>query len=346
MALYEKMVLISEQEYLQLKGFQMHVGERHDGDIDYGAGDGDDGDGGDDGDDDGDGDEGGAEQRQRLNERYRTMFQRARERRIMNEPPPPPQRLNEQYADYRRRLRQHLLQHRLDRQVAALPPRTIQRTPLPAASPQLSPGQAAVSTLHHLTPSQTAAATRQGLLHPTVFQPRGSPPVRYTWAAFGSPPSNYGSFYSSSSSRTSSPRNRPPLQTTPLLNKTPAYSAFDSSLSEYGSFHPPITISTISSRNRPPLQTPEPQFGSTPTYGRAARRIQFGPDTPLSQSRGRTAGSGDASFSDIELFADTPRHSEASTTLQNIQLSPEDLGMLENIGVRQPINTIMTLWEP
>src|SRR5277367_6623315 len=132
MALYEKMVLISEQEYLQLKGFQMHVGERHDGDIDYSAGDGDDGDGG----DDGGGDEGGAEQRQRLNERYRTMFQRARERRIMNEPPPPPpQRLNEQYADYRRQLRQHLLQHRLDRQVAALPPRTIQRTPLPAASP-------------------------------------------------------------------------------------------------------------------------------------------------------------------------------------------------------------------
>src|SRR5277367_966991 len=177
MALYEKMVLISEQEYLQLKGFQMHVGERHDGDIDYGAGDGDDGDGGDDGGDDGDGDEGGAEQRQRLNERYRTMFQRARERRNVNEPPPPP-RLNEQYADFRHRMRQHLLRYRQDKRAAAQPPR--QRTPLPAASPasiQLSPGQAAVATLHRLTPSQTAAATRQGLLHPTVFQPRDSPPV-------------------------------------------------------------------------------------------------------------------------------------------------------------------------
>src|SRR5277367_3674696 len=105
MSLYEKMVLISEQEYLQLKGFQMHVGERHDGDIDYGAGNGDDGDGGDDGGDDGGGDEGGAEQRRRLNEQYSAMFQRARERRIMNEPPPPPpQRLNEQYADFRHRM--------------------------------------------------------------------------------------------------------------------------------------------------------------------------------------------------------------------------------------------------
>src|SRR5277367_5352992 len=150
MALYEKMVLISEQEYLQLKGFQMHVGERHDGDIDYGAGDGDDGDGGDDGGDDGGGDEGGAEQRQRLNEQYRAMFQRARERRNVNEPPPPPQQLNEQYADFRHRMRQHLLRYRQDKRVAALPPRTIQRTPLPAASPQLSLGQAAVATLHRL----------------------------------------------------------------------------------------------------------------------------------------------------------------------------------------------------
>ena len=173
MALYEKMVLISEQEYLQLKGFQMHVGERHDGDIDYGAGDdgggGDDGDGGDGGGDDGGGDEGGAEQRRRLNEQYRAMFQRAWEQRNVNEPPPP-QRLNEQYADFRHRMRQHLLRYRQDKRVAALPP----RTPLPAASPssiQLSPGQAAVATLHRLTPSQTAAATRQGLLHPTVFQP-------------------------------------------------------------------------------------------------------------------------------------------------------------------------------
>src|SRR5277367_4353945 len=171
MALYEKMVLISEQEYLQLKGFQMHVGERHDGDIDYGAGDGDDGDGGDDDGGDGGGDEGGAEQRRQLNERYRTMFQREWERRNVNEPPP--QRLNDQYADFRRRMGRHLLRYRQDkRAAAALPP--VQRTPLPAASPQLSPGQAAVSTLHRLTPTQTAAATRQGLLHPTVFQPRDS----------------------------------------------------------------------------------------------------------------------------------------------------------------------------
>src|SRR5277367_2485337 len=137
MALYENMVLISEQEYLQLKGFQMHVGERHDGDIDYGAGDGDDGDGGDDDGGDGGGDEGGAEQRQRLNERYRTMFQREWERRNVNEPPP--QRLNDQYADFRHRMRQHLLRYRQDKRVAALPPRTIQRTPLPVASPQLPP---------------------------------------------------------------------------------------------------------------------------------------------------------------------------------------------------------------
>src|SRR5277367_4716327 len=242
MALYEKMVLISEQEYLQLKGFQMHVGERHDGDIDYGAGDGDDGDGGDDGGGDGDGDEGGAEQRQRLNERYRTIFQRARERRIMNEPPPPPQRLNEQYADYRRQLRQHVLQHRLDRQVAALPPRTIQRTPPPAATPQLSPGQAAVSTLHHLTPSQTAAATRQGLLHPTVFHPRGrpqtpfgSPSVYYTSSDFDSPPSDYGSFLPPSGRTTGHQFDIPP---------------FGSPLYEYGSFRPPSSsIRTIYPRN-------------------------------------------------------------------------------------------------
>src|SRR5277367_3033943 len=106
MALYEKMVLISEQEYLQLKGFQMHVGERHDGDID-----------------DGGGGEGGAEQRRRLNEQYRAMFQRAWEQRNVNEPPPP-QRLNEQYADFRHRMRQHLLRCRQDKRVAALPPRT------------------------------------------------------------------------------------------------------------------------------------------------------------------------------------------------------------------------------
>src|SRR5277367_2192194 len=124
MALYEKMVLISEQEYLQLKGFQMHVGERHDGDIDYGAGDdgggGDDGDGGDGG-GDGGSDEGGAEQRRRLTEQYSAMFQREWERRAVNEPPP--QRLNEQYADFRHRMRQHLLRYRQDKRVAALPPR-------------------------------------------------------------------------------------------------------------------------------------------------------------------------------------------------------------------------------
>src|SRR5277367_2389496 len=225
MALYEKMVLISEQEYLQLKGFQMHVGERHDGDIDYGAGDdgggGDDGDGGDGGGDDGGGDEGGAEQRRRLNEQYSAMFQREWERRAVNELPPP-QRLKEQYADFRHRMRQHLLRYRQDKRVAALPPRTIQRTPLPVASPQLSPGQAAVATLHHLTPSQTTAATRQGLLHPTVFQPLdsppvyrpqtpfGSPPVFYTQSAFGSPPTEYGSFHPSTTIQTISPRNRPP----------------------------------------------------------------------------------------------------------------------------------------
>src|SRR5277367_995448 len=184
MALYEKMVLISEQEYLQLKGFQMHVVERHDGDIDYGAGDGDDGDGGDDGGGDGGGDEGGAEQRRRLNEQYSAMFQREWERRAMNEPPP--QRLNEQYADFRHRMRQHLLRYRLDKRTAALPPITLQRTPITpstatppaAASVQLSHGQAVVATLHRLTPSQTAAAPRQGLLHPTVFHPQtpfGSP---------------------------------------------------------------------------------------------------------------------------------------------------------------------------
>src|SRR5277367_321542 len=241
MALYEKMVLISEQEYLQLKGFQMHVGERHDGDIDYGTGDGDDGDGGDDGGDDGGGDEGGAEERRRLNDQYKAMFQRARERRIMNEPAPP-QRLNEQYADFRHRMGQHLLRYRLDKQVAALPPRTIQRTPLPAASPQLSPGQAAVSTLHNLTPSQTAAATRQGLLHPTVFQPRdspqtpfGSPSVYYTSSDFGSPPSDYGSFLPPSGRTTGHQFDIPP---------------FGSPLYEYGSFRPPSSsIRTIYPRN-------------------------------------------------------------------------------------------------
>src|SRR5277367_4618527 len=166
MALYEKMVLISEQEYLHLKRFQMHVGERHDGDIDYGAGD--DG-GGDGGGDDGGGDEGGAEQRRRLNEQYSAMFQREWERRAMNEPPPP-QRLNEQYADFRHRMRQHLLRYRLDKRAAALPPITLQRTPI-TPSTATPPGQTAIaSPLLHLTPSQTAAATRQGLLHPTVFR--------------------------------------------------------------------------------------------------------------------------------------------------------------------------------
>src|SRR5277367_4886379 len=249
MALYEKMVLISEQEYLQLKGFQMHVGERHDGDIDYDAGDGDDGDGGDDGGDDGGGDEGGAEERRRLNEQYKAMFQREWERRTVNEPPP--QRLNEQYADFRHRMRQHLLRYRQDKRVAALPP----RTPLPAASPssiQLSPGQAAVATLHRLTPSQTAAATRQGLLHPTVFQPPDSPPVYHSQTFFDSPPG-----------RPQTPFGSPPA--------------------EYGSFHPP-SIRTISSRNRPPVQTPEHHFQRTPTYGGAARRIQFAPDTPIAHS--------------------------------------------------------------
>src|SRR5277367_932915 len=104
MALYEKMVLISEQEYLHLKGFQMHVGERHDSDIDDGSGgDGGDGGGGDDG--------GGREERRRLNEQYSDMFQREWERRAMNKPPP--QRPNEQYADFRHRMRQHLLRYRL-----------------------------------------------------------------------------------------------------------------------------------------------------------------------------------------------------------------------------------------
>src|SRR5277367_2801173 len=183
MALYEKIVLISEQEYLHLKGFQMHVGERHDGDIDYGADDdgGGDGGGGDDG--------GGRDERRRLNEQYSAMFQRKWKRRAMNEPHPP-QRLNEQYADFRHRMRQHLLRYRLDKRIAALPPITLQRTPITpstatppaAASVQLSPGQAAVATLHRLTPSQTAAAPRQGLLHPTVFRPQ---------TPFGSPPSEY-----------------------------------------------------------------------------------------------------------------------------------------------------------
>src|SRR5277367_690321 len=236
MALYEKMVLISEQEYLQLKGFQMHVGERHDGDIDYGAGDdgggGDSGDGGDGGGDDGGGDEGGAEQRRRLNEQYSTMFQREWERRAMNEPPPT-QRLNEQYADYRHRMRQHLLWYILDKRVAALPPITLQQTPITPLT-TTPPGQTAIaSPLLHLTPSQTAAATRQGLLHPTVFRPQ---------TPFRCPPS------------------------------------------EYGSFHPPTTIKTISPRNRPPLQTPEHHFVRTPTYGGAARRIQFAADTPIAQS--------------------------------------------------------------
>src|SRR5277367_2803488 len=324
MALYEKMVLISEQEYLQLKGFQMHVGERHDGDIDYGAGDGDDGDGGDDGGDDGGGDEGGAEQRQRLNEQYRAMFQRARERRNVNEPLPPPQRLNEQYADFRHRMRQHLLRYRQDKHVAALPPRTIQRTPLPATSPQLSPAQAAVATLHRLTPSQTAAATRQGLLHPTVFQSPDSPPVYHSQTFFGSPP---------------------------IRPQTP----FGSPPSEYGSFHPPSTIKTISPRNRPPVQTPEFHFERTPTYGGAARRIQFAADSPIAHSSAarriptpaaRRDDDVYSSLSDIELFEDTPRQREASTTLHNIQLAPEDLGMLAEIGVPQPISTMMALWEP
>src|SRR5271163_291387 len=128
MALYEKMVLISEQEYLHLKGFQMHVGERHDGDIDYGVDD-DGGDGGGDGGDGGGGDDGGRDERRRLNEQYSAMFQREWERRAMNEPPPP-QRLNEQYAEFRHRMRQHLLRYRLDKRVAALPPITLQRTPI------------------------------------------------------------------------------------------------------------------------------------------------------------------------------------------------------------------------
>src|SRR5277367_5109274 len=163
MALYEKIVLISEQEYLHLKGFQMHVGERHDGDIDYGADDdgGGDGGGGDDG--------GGREERRRLNVQYSTMFQREWELRAMNEPPPP-QRLNEQYADFRHRMRQHLLRYRLDKRAAALPPITLQRT-LITPSTATPPGQTLLaSPLLHLTPSQTAAATRQGLLHPTVFR--------------------------------------------------------------------------------------------------------------------------------------------------------------------------------
>src|SRR5277367_4621935 len=98
MALYEKMVLISEQEYLHLKGFQMHVGERHDGDIDYGAGDdggggggsADDGGGVGDGGGEGGGGEGGGDG-----------------------PSAQHQRLNELYGDVCQRLRQHLLRYRI-----------------------------------------------------------------------------------------------------------------------------------------------------------------------------------------------------------------------------------------
>src|SRR5277367_4164971 len=309
------------------------------------------------------------------------MFQREWERRTVNEPPPPPQRLNEQYADFRHRMRQHLLRYRQDKRAAAQPPRPVQRTPLPAASHasiQLSPGQAAVATLHRLTPSQTAAATRQGLLHPTVFQPPDSPPVYHSQTFFDRPP---------------------------IRPQTP----FGSPPTEYGSFHPP-SIRTISSRNRPPMQTPEHHFQRTPTYGGAARRILFAADSPIAHStaarglpapehrelqsyagsapysvtrfdqmgrRNRRYRSGSlrgdtpiirepynypeqlapiptakrdddvySSLSDIELFADSPQHREASSTLHNIQLAPEDLGMLADIGVHQPINTMMALWEP